>query len=224
MRTTTHATACGRTARPRDRATPRQTPLAATPSQPTPLSAPRTTSSCSGVRKTCVVSIVTVTSYKSQQFIYIVQATECAKNNVIVQWRSLDLCRKYSHNRGADSHSPTRHMRVEFRIDEFNCKPTRQSDEFFPPLTDLSYFLASCFLTWRVKILVYSPVWRVSNCLGLDKLIHTPGHSHTSHTLQVTTIYLHIFIVNLGGHRHVHNVNYIRKERLQNIFAQNERL
>jgi hypothetical protein len=52
-------------------------------------------------------------------------------------------------------------MRVKFRIDEKKYKPTRQSGkEFFPSLR--LYFLASCFLTWRVKILNYLPVLRLS--------------------------------------------------------------
>jgi hypothetical protein len=73
---------------------------------------------------------------------------------------------RFSNNncfRGADNHSPTRQMQVEIRIGELKYKPTRQSGEcFFPLSLSLSAFLASCFLTWRVKILNYSPVWRVS--------------------------------------------------------------
>jgi hypothetical protein len=42
---------------------------------------------------------------------------------------------------GADNHSPTRQMRVEFRLGEHNSKPTRQAGElFFSSLTYFSYF------------------------------------------------------------------------------------
>jgi hypothetical protein len=50
------------------------------------------------------------------------------------------------------------------------------SIEGFSLLTNPFYILASCFLTWRVKMLVYSPVWRV----GLKNLFTSVAVSMTA--------------------------------------------
>jgi hypothetical protein len=65
--------------------------------------------------------------------------------------------------RVADNHSPTRQMRVEFRIMAGkNTNPLASLASFFSLSLTFSIILTSCYLTWRVKILNYSPVRRVS--------------------------------------------------------------
>jgi hypothetical protein len=56
--------------------------------------------------------------------------------------------------------------KCEYILASKNTNPLVSLARFFFSLT-ISTFLASCFLTWRVKILNYSP-----NCL--EKLFHTP--------------------------------------------------
>jgi hypothetical protein len=89
----------------------------------------------------------------------------CYGDNKLALCLIIHVC---TYIRDAGVRITTRQIRVEFRIGELKYKPTGQSDEDFCSLEiSLSIFLASCFLTLRVKILNYSPVWRVFTPLGM---------------------------------------------------------